>query len=141
MNLDRATIFRVMRFGLVGVSGIGVNQGGLMLLHGVFGLPLLPSSLVAIEASILTNFYLNTRWTWKADLGGSLRTWLEKAIQYHAVAVLAAVAGNVVVLMSLVSLFGVDYRIANLVGIAVGGALNYFAAEIWIYRNTPRRSP
>jgi dolichol-phosphate mannosyltransferase len=126
----------MLRFGIVGASGIVVNQGLLMLLHGAFELPLLLSSLIAVEMSILSNFTLNSRWTWKVDLGRSPRDWVRKAVQYHAATVVTAFAGNVVVLMGLVHLFGVDYRLANLVGIAVGSGLNYVAGEFWVFRKS-----
>jgi dolichol-phosphate mannosyltransferase len=122
----------MLRFGVVGLSGVVVNQGLLMLLHGTFSAPLLLSSLIAIEISILTNFLLNHTWTWRVPLRepGLIR----RAVQYHAAAVMAAFAGNVIVLMAAVELFGVDYRIANLLGIAVGTAINFTAGEIWIFR-------
>jgi dolichol-phosphate mannosyltransferase len=139
MELDRAVVGRMLRFGVVGASGVVVNQGLLMLLHGVFALPLFFSSAIAIETSILTNFTLNSRWTWKIDLGRSLRSWVRKAIQYHAATAVSAFAGNIIVLMGLVHLFGVDYRLANLVGIAAGSAFNYLAGEFWVFRKTRER--
>ena len=141
MEREGSSLGRMIRFGIVGASGIVVNQGLLMLLHGTFDLPLLISSLIAIETSILSNFALNSRWTWKVDLGRSLRSWVQKAVQYHAATVVTAFAGNVLVLMALVHLFGVDYRLANLAGIAVGSGLNYLAGEFWVFRKTPRRVP
>ncbi len=138
-GLDRTVVGRMLRFGIVGTSGVVVNQGLLMLLHGVFALPLLLSSAIAIETSILTNFTLNSRWTWKIDLGGSLRRWLRKAIQYHAATVVSAFAGNIMMLIALVHLFGVDYRLANLAGIAVGSVLNYVAGEFWVFRKPRER--
>ena len=141
MEREGVSLGRMIRFGIVGASGIVVNQGLLMLPHGIFGLPLLLSSLIAIETSILSNFTLNSLWTWKVDLGRSLRSWLQKAVQYHAATVISAFAGNVLVLMGLVHLFGVDYRLANLVGIAVGSGINYLAGEFWVFRKTPRRAP
>jgi dolichol-phosphate mannosyltransferase len=127
------SIGRMLRFGVVGLSGVVVNQGLLMLLHGTLGAPLLLSSIIAIEVSILTNFVLNHTWTWRVPLGepGLIR----RAIQYHAAAVMAAFAGNVIILMGAVELFGVDYRIANLVGIAVGTVINFTAGEVWIFRS------
>ena len=126
-------VARFVRFGVVGLSGVVVNQGLLMLLHGSAGAPLLLSSMVAIETSILTNFLLNHTWTWRVPLRepGLLR----RAVQYHAAAVMAAFAGNVLVLMGAVEFFGVDYRIANLAGIAVGTVINFTAGEIWIFRS------
>jgi len=141
INVDRAALGRMLRFGIVGASGVVVNQGLLMGLHGKFEWPLLLSSVIAIEASILSNFTLNSRWTWKIDLGRSLRSWLRKALQYHAATMLTAFAGNVIVLMGLVHLAGVDYRLANLVGITVGSGLNYALGELWVFRDTARRSP
>ena len=141
MGRGGASLGRMIRFGIVGASGVLVNQGLLMLLHGSFGLPLLPSSLIAIETSILSNFTLNSRWTWKVDFGRSLHSWVRKALQYHAATVISAFAGNVLVLMGLVHLFGVDYRLANLAGIAVGSGINYAAGELWVFRKAPRRVP
>jgi putative flippase GtrA len=123
MEIERATAGRMLRFGIVGAIGVVVNQGLLMSLHGTVGL----------------NFTLNSHWTWKVDLGGSARTWVQKAAQYHAATAVSAFAGNVLVLMGLVHLFGVDYRLANLAGIAVGSGINYLAGEFWVFRKTPRR--
>jgi len=141
MAIDRAAASRMFRFGIVGASGVVVNQGLLMLLHGVLGLALLLSSVVAIETSILSNFTLNSLWTWKIDLGGSLRGWAQKAAQYHAATIISAFTGNVVVLMALVHFFGTDYRIANLVGIAVGTGFNFLAGEFWVFRSPRRPAP
>jgi len=141
MAIDRTAAGRMFRFGVVGTSGLLVNQGLLMLLHGAIGLPLLLSSLVAIETSILSNFTLNSLWTWKVGLGGSLRGWAQNAARYHAATITSAFAGNVVVLMALVHFFGTDYRIANLVGIAVGTVFNFLAGEFWVFRSPRRRTP
>jgi dolichol-phosphate mannosyltransferase len=129
---------RLLRFGLVGASGVVVNQGLLMLLHGRLGWPLMPSSALAIECSILSNFALNSTWTWRFDFAGSLRTWLAKAFQYHAATAASAFCGNILVLAALVYLFAVDYRLANLVGIGVGSALNFLASELWVFAGRPR---
>lgn len=133
-NRPTLSAARMVRFGIVGGSGVIVNQGFLMLFHGVAGLPLLLSSIVAIELSIINNFVWNSLWTWKYNYGGSLKLWLQKCLQYHTTTVLTAFIGNVLVLMALVKLFGIDYRIANLIGIAVGSVLNYFLAEVWVFR-------
>jgi dolichol-phosphate mannosyltransferase len=130
------TIMRFVRFGVVGLSGVVVNQGLLMLLHGSLGAPLLLSSIVAIEISILTNFLLNHTWTWRMSL--RVPGLFRRMAQYHAAAVMAAFAGNVIVLMAAVELFGVDYRIANLAGIAVGMLINFTAGEVWIFRGGRR---
>ena len=132
MSDKRASLARFFRFGVVGASGVVVNQGLLMLLHGTLGAPLLLASVVAIELSILTNFLLNHVWTWRLSL--RVPGLMRRCLHYHAAAVMAAFAGNVVVLMVAVEVFGVDYRIANLLGIAVGTVINFTAGELWIFR-------
>ena len=107
-----------------------------MLLHGTFGAPLLLSSLIAIEVSIITNFLLNHVWTWRLSL--RVPGLIRRCVQYHAAAVMAAFAGNVVVLIAAVELFGIDYRLANLMGIAVGTVINFTAGELWIFRRGQR---
>ena len=129
---EAGSIGRFVRFAFVGASGVVVNQGLLMLLHGTLGAPLLLSSLIAIETSILTNFLLNHVWTWRLSL--RVPGLWRRCVQYHAAAVMAAFAGNVIVLMAAVELFGIDYRIANLLGIAAGTVINFTAGELWIFR-------
>lgn len=135
----RAQAGRMLRFGVVGASGVVVNQGLLMLLHGELGLPLWIASPVAIEASILSNFVLNSTWTWRMRYGGSLAAWVRKGIQYHAATAASAFVGNVGGLLALVHLLGVDYRLANLVGIAAAALLNFLAGELWVFARPDRR--
>lgn len=132
MAVTKESMARFVRFGVVGASGVVVNQGLLMLLHGQLAAPLLLSSVTAIEVSIITNFVLNHVWTWRLSL--RVPGLVRRCLQYHAAAVMAAFAGNVIVLMTLVELFGVDYRIANLLGIVVGTVINFTAGELWIFR-------
>lgn len=124
----------MLRFGIVGVIGVFVNQGLLMLLHGALGMALHFASALAIEASILGNFVLNRRFTWGHRERWPPGQWLRRAAQYHVATAASAVLGNFGVLMVLVHFFGVDYRLANLIGIAAGAAVNYLASELWVFR-------
>ena len=58
--IDRG--FRFARFGMVGASGVVVNQSLLIALHGGLGWPLLLSSVIAIECAIISNFVLSALW-------------------------------------------------------------------------------
>jgi putative flippase GtrA len=130
--LDRT--FRFARFGMVGASGVVVNQSLLMALHGGLGWPLLPSSLIAIETAIISNFVLSAIWIWRYDFGGSFRRIGHKFGQYQLATLFSSLIVNASVLHALVYLFGVDYRIANLGGIAAGMLLNFLAGELWVFR-------
>jgi len=130
----------MLRFAVVGGSGVLVNQGLLMALHGGLGLPLWLASPIAIESSILGNFLLNSTWTWGERRGRSPGTWLRQAARYHAATAASAFVGNVGVLLALVHWLSLDYRIANLLGIAAAALANFAAGELWVFRRAPRRS-
>lgn len=139
LPLDR--IGRFIRFGVVGASGVVVNQGLLMLIHGSLGWPLLLSSLIAIEAAILNNFLWSSTWIWRFDYDHSLRLILQKLAQYQAATLFTSMVVNASVLASLVYGLDVDYRLANLAGIAAGMGVNFLAGEFWVFRSkTPESS-
>jgi len=129
---------RIVKFGIVGVSGIGVNMGFLYLLTEYVGIPYFVGSLVAIEISIISNFWLNHLWTWR-DRSESGTLW-SKVVRYHIGAGLTAVLGNYVILVSLTEFFHVNYLLSNLAGIAVGTVANFIVNDLWTFRSSARRS-
>jgi len=67
----RGELFRMVKFALVGLSGVGVNIGILYWLTESAGLFYLASATIAIEVSIISNFSLNNYFTF-ADRRGLL---------------------------------------------------------------------
>lgn len=130
--IDRAR--RFVRFGLVGASGVVVNQSLLVATHGGLGWSLVPASLFSIESAIISNFVLSSVWIWRYDYGGSPRRMLQKFLQYQAATLVSSLGVNASVLAALVYWFDVDYRIANLCGIATGMGFNFVAGEYWVFR-------
>lgn len=124
---------RALKFLTVGASGLVVNQGLLQLLHGNLRWPLAVASVVAVECSILTNFTLNSLWTWREHATPGARNWIRRGLQYHVVT-LAAMVTNVVGVVVLTKRFGMDYRIANLIGIAAGSIATYLVSDHWVFR-------
>src|SRR5665213_1615000 len=124
-------ITRFARFLVVGASGVVVNMGTLILLTERLGCPYAISSLFAISLSILSNFALNNAWTWSDRRTGTVGHRLAK---YVVVASVTAFGGNWCLLILLTRFFGVDYRISNLIGIAVGMALNFALNHTWTFR-------
>jgi dolichol-phosphate mannosyltransferase len=124
---------RILKFGVVGGTGIGVNMGSLYLLTEFTGIPYFIGSLIAIELSILSNFWMNLLWTWKdRSEAGTLWT---KVWRYHLGAGMTAVFGNYLILIGLTEWFGVNYLIANLVGIGVGTLSNFVINDVWTFKN------
>jgi dolichol-phosphate mannosyltransferase len=124
---------RLVKFGIVGATGVGVNMGGLYLLAEFAGIPYFVGSPIAIELSILSNFWLNMVWTWK-DRSDTGTVWM-KVWRYHVGAGLTAILGNYLILVGLTELFGINYLISNLIGIGVGTLSNFIVNDVWTFKN------
>jgi dolichol-phosphate mannosyltransferase len=121
---------RFMQFGLVGLSGVFVDTTILYLLHDpqTLGLPLTRSKIVAAEIAIINNFLWNDRWTFgdisSQQSGGQKR--IKRFIKFNLVC-LIGLGLNVVILNILVEYVGMkDYRIANLLAIAIVTIWNFW---------------
>ncbi len=124
---------RLLKFGAVGVTGIGVNMGCLYLLTEFARIPYFIGSLIAIELSILSNFWLNLLWTWRdrSETG----TFWTKIWRYHVGAGFTAVLGNYLILIGLTEWFGINYLMSNLIGIGVGTLSNFVINDVWTFKN------
>lgn len=135
LSLMRATgeLARFIKFGLVGLSGVGVNEGMLWLLNFRVGLPLAFSSAIAVEVSILTNFTLNNFYTF-ADRGlPGLKSAFGRLGKFNLIS-LAGLGLNVGTLLLLNHLFGIPPLIANLFGIALASLWNYAWNQWWTWK-------
>jgi len=124
---------RLVKFGVVGATGVGINMGCLFVLTEFVGIPYFAGSPIAIELSILTNFWMNLVWTWR-DRSESGTLWT-KIWRYHVGAGLTAILGNYLILIGMTELFGVNYLLSNLIGIGVGTLSNYVINDVWTFKN------
>ncbi|MDD5066105.1 MAG: GtrA family protein [bacterium] len=125
---------RMIRFGLVGLSGVLVNMGFLYLFTELFGLNYKISSVIAIEISILTNFLLNDRWTWSDR---AKERFMVRMARYHVTAGLTAFIFNWGLLVLLTEFFHIYYFISNIIGIGFGMLSNYILNNLWTFREHP----
>ena len=116
---------KLFRFGLVGLSGIVVNEGILIYLKSSVQLSLPVASIIAIECSILSNFILNDTWSFKTEQQHALPHRWQRLLSFQVVSIGGA-AINFVILNALALYAGVDYRIANILGIIVAFAWNFW---------------
>ena len=115
---------KIVRFGLVGLSGILVNMGLLYALTEVAGLYYLVSAAIAIELSIVNNFVWNDVWTFKSARDLRFGRRIQRFLSFQAVS-MGGLIINMAVLYVLADIAGVYYLAANLVGIFAGFAWNY----------------
>jgi len=120
-----------MKFAIVGGSGVIVNMGCFFLITRYAGLKIEYASPIAIEISILTNFFLNNIWTFrKRNTKVGLAS---RILRYHLVTGLAGLV-NYGILILLAKMFVVHDLIANLIGIIVGTFINFFLNSLWTWR-------
>jgi dolichol-phosphate mannosyltransferase len=122
---------RLLKFSVVGISGVGVNMGVLYFLTEHVHIPYLISSIIAIEISIITNFLLNDLWTWKDRIK---KKYIYRIIQYHISVGITAVFVNWLLLLILTEVFGLYYLLSNLIGIAMGTFANYIINDVWTFK-------
>ena len=124
-----------IKFGLVGVSGVLVNLGAFsFLLHG--GMNKLVASPIAIEASIIWNFFLNNYWTFRwRKTTDHVRI---KGLKFNAVSFVALlVSYGTFVALSMTRPEGSPH-IHQLIGIVPATLINYFLNSYWTFRDSSK---
>ena len=128
VRLGRETgqIARFIRFCVVGLSGVFVNEGALKFFTEVGGLYYIYSSILAIEVAIVSNFFLNEFWTFR-DRSSHLSNGLNRLKRFCKFNIICSLGGvlNVSILWVLTDLAGLYYLISNLLGIGVSTLWNY----------------
>jgi dolichol-phosphate mannosyltransferase len=106
-------------------------MGLLFVLTRYFSVRLEIASVIAIEVSILSNFFLNNLWTFKKR-DTHVPFWT-RLLRYHLVTGLAGIV-NYLVLLLLVKNFGLHDMLSNLIGILIGTFINYSLNSLWTWR-------
>lgn len=123
---------RLLRFALVGGSGVLVNNGILFALVGRVGVPPVLAAVFATECAIGTNFILNDRWTFRDVARSGDAPWPRRFASYNLLT-LGGLLLSVAVLAVLQGLAGVHYLLANMVGIGAGMLWNYGSNHHWTW--------
>jgi len=128
----RDLIGKFSKFALVGFSGIFVNTAVLYLTHGIMGLKLAVSSILAIELSIVWNFFLNDSWSF-SDVGRSIPR-VTRFLRFNLSCIIGG-AINISILLYLEEFQKVDYLLANLAGIAVATIWTFSSSVLWSWKD------
>ncbi|MGC9010059.1 MAG: glycosyltransferase [Sulfolobales archaeon] len=132
IQILRLSDYKILKFAIVGVSGIGVNWSILYFLHKVMMYPTYISYAVSVEASLISNFIFNDLWTFRGDK--KYKGWFRRLIEYHTAQLTGLLINySVTVLLS----FFIFYLIASFIGIVLGFVANYVISTefVWSYRH------
>lgn len=129
---------RLIKFGLVGLSGVGVNFGLFFLLYRVAHLHDLAALVIATAASVVSNFILNDIWTFRDRRIARIRATLERGLKFGLVSTVP-IAINLAVYTPLNRLIDVYYLLAYAAAIAVGMIWNFTVNVLWTWRRQPEK--
>ena len=136
LSILKLAKYRPIKFLIVGIIGVVVNEGMLALLH-TYSHDLEIISLISIELSILSNYLLNAFWTFRdrSTREGTLNSFSMKELLKYNLVALGGLMVNIITLVLLTS-YGIEYLESNLVGIVLGFILNYIGSEkiVWKFK-------
>lgn len=127
-SLLKLSNYRALKFALVGITGIAINEGAEYIFHTFTGFIIPIALFLSIELSIIWNFIFNNAWTFSDRKAGGF---FYKLGKYNAVTALGA-AINYGVGIGLSSL--IFYLYANLIGIFIGFLVNYLGSDYLVWK-------
>lgn len=133
-------VLRLVKFCLVGLSGVFVGLGTLKFFTDVVGIHYVASALIAQVTSVTSNFALNRVWTFadrpkENTLLNIAREWFKYLISSSM-----ALGVNLGVLALLTEVFGLYYLLSSLCAIAVATPLNFLVSNYWVWKHSPANS-
>ena len=114
-------LVRWLKFNAVGAIGIAVQLAALTLLKSGLGLNYLLATALAVESTVLHNFFWHEHFTWGDRPSGDR---LRRLLKFNLTTGLFSIAGNVAFTHLLVSA-GLAYLPANAISIALCSIINF----------------
>jgi dolichol-phosphate mannosyltransferase len=120
-----------LKFGAVGLTGVGVNVGSFVLLMKL-GLNKFLASPIAIELSIISNFLLNNYWTFGRR--NTTDRFMIKGLKFKGVSLLALVVSYSTFLLLSFLFPETSPAFLQLVAIIPATVVNYFLNAYWTFK-------
>jgi putative flippase GtrA len=153
----RLLSLRLVRFGVVGASGVVVNLGVAKLVMSSFAEPFAKGTTAAylslaagIVVSIFSNFVINDAWTWgDRDKAAGLAPWLRRCGRFYVTSAAAATLQGILAtaiyrgwhpIEGFVWMSPEDWRLtlSGCVAIVIAMPLNFIANHFWTFRRARR---
>jgi len=126
---------RWIRFNAVGAIGVAIQLSMLALFVHLFHLHYILSTALAVETAILHNYLWHERWTWSDVVAESTSHWFTRLFRFHVTNGFTSLAGNLILMQSLVGTFELPVLPANLFAIAACSVFNFLLSHYWVFRN------
>lgn len=123
-------MIRWWKFNAVGMAGVVVQLAALSVLAGLWRIPYLLATALAVEIALLHNFVWHEAWTWRG-LASDDR-W-RRLLRFHVGSGLLSIGGNMLFTWCFRQIFGLPLLAANLAAIAVTSVVNFALASSWVF--------
>ena len=123
---SRAVFHRFIKFSVVGAGGVIVQIVTLGLLLRATGVHYLVATALAVEASVLNNFFWHRRWTWADRQRPHAALVL---LRFNATNGAMSVIGNLGFMFLMVNGLKLNPMIANLITILICSLVNFALAD------------
>ena len=131
------SFIRWLKFNAVGAIGIAIQLATLTLLKSGLGLNYLLATALAVEVTVLHNFFWHERFTW-GDRPATDR--LKRLLTFNLTTGLFSIAGNVAFTRLLVGA-GIVYLPANAISIALCSLINFALNDRLVFVDLANRAP
>ena len=133
-----ASLRRLTKYGVVGLSGLALVTLLFWLLHDGLGLHYLAAGILANEAGVCSNYLLNNNWTF-GDRRARFICFTGLA-RYHAVS-FSGIVVHAGALFAIAGLLSITPLIANLIAVVLAAAWSFLWNMLWTWRATPAAQP
>ena len=134
MSTSRNDWVRWLKFNAVGALGICIQLAVLATLRSGLGMNYLPATALAVEVTVLHNFFWHERFTWSDR---KTRDRFVRLLKFNLTTGALSIIGNVIAMKLLAGMAGINYVAANLLGIAACSILNFIVADRAIFLGEP----
>ena len=121
-----------IKYCLVGLVGVVVNLGAYLLLNRYFQIPLQVASLIAIEASIVSNFLFNNYWTFKQR--AKKLSMFRRLVNFHIAAGISGILFYYLFFLLLTSVLEINDVLSIICATTTGTISNYTINSYWTWR-------
>ena len=119
-------IERFLRYAVIGATGVGVNLGILTILRHFWSEQVTLTYVLAVEASIISNYVLNAFFTFRSGVH------LSGFWRYNVVSFGGLILQTTIYRMLLAQ--HINYIVADLIAIPFGTILGFVLSIVWVFR-------
>ncbi len=135
INLMKVTgeFYRILKFGMVGITGLMVNEGFLWLFTDLLGLYYILSAILGYEISIISNFTLSEFWVFKDLRTIRVKNLIQRLATFNGIRIIGLLM-NTAILFVLTEFGNIYYLISNLIAIVIVAVWDYMGSLGLVWR-------